>query len=165
MIDLSRSLSALNKVNFSRCKALYKKLGTFSKFNTGVPNQVCWIRYRRRVFLSGVNGKETRKQTKQAKQIHFPWCSSVAFSKCLLEVRPWYDNHSSLLTACTHVLHVQRLKRSPLQILSYGLYRAFQDCCPVLHRNPSKHLFQSSFSITRPTAYLLHWTLHRALYL
>lgn len=39
MTDLSRSCSALNKLNFSRCKALYKKLGTFSKFNTGLPNQ------------------------------------------------------------------------------------------------------------------------------
>lgn len=36
MIDLSRS-SALT--SFSRCKALYKKSGTFSKFNTGLPNQ------------------------------------------------------------------------------------------------------------------------------
>lgn len=44
MTDLSRSCFALNKLIFSRCKALYKKkkkkiLGTFSKFNTGLPNQ------------------------------------------------------------------------------------------------------------------------------
>lgn len=44
MTDLSRSCFALNKLIFSSCKALYKKkkkkgkLGTFSKFNTGLPN-------------------------------------------------------------------------------------------------------------------------------
>lgn len=78
MTDLSRSSSALT--------ALYNGYILKIQHRASQP-RVCWIRYRRRVFRSGLNGKEMRKQTKQAKQIPFPWCSSVAFPKCFLEVR------------------------------------------------------------------------------
>lgn len=149
---------------------MYKKSWVHSRnLIQGFPTRSLLDQILEKGVLFRFKWKEMRNQTKQAKQIQFPLCSSVAFCKCSPEVRkPCYDNHFSLYTACTHVLYGQRLKGCPFQILSgsYGFHRAFQDCCPVLYRNPSKHLYQSSFSwektnrsTTRPTAYLLHWTL------
>lgn len=117
MTDLSRSCFALNKLIFSRCKALYKKkkkiLGTFSKFNTGLPNQETAGRYWRRALYSGLNWKKMRNQIKQANQIHFTLCTFLLFSKSLPEVRkPWYNNRFSLYRTYIYVLHVQRHKGS-----------------------------------------------------
>lgn len=74
MTDLSRSCFALNKLNFSRCKALYKKkkerkLGTFSKLNTGLPNQESAGQMLEEVSHSGLNGKKMRNQMRRADRI------------------------------------------------------------------------------------------------
>lgn len=116
MTDLSRSCFALNKLNFSKCKALYKTKGNWvhsQNWIQGFPTRSLLGRYWRRVLCLGLNLKKMRKQIRQANQIHFTLCSFLLFCKSLPEVRkPWYNNHFSLYTTYIYVLHVQRHKGS-----------------------------------------------------
>lgn len=177
MTDLSRSYFALNKLIFSRCKALYKKKKKGNWVHSqiliqGFPNRRLLARYWRRVLCSGINLKKMRNQIKQTNQNNFTLCSFLLFCKSLPEVRkPWCNNHFSLYRTYIYVLRVQRRKGSlcyyspckSLQVLR--LQKAFQDCCPVLYMNPSKHLYQrSSFwekikqADTYPGQLCTYWT-------
>lgn len=76
MTDLPRSCFALNKLIFSRCKALYKKirkLGTFSKFNTGLPNQefAGYILEKGVMFSFKLKENEKPDKTTQPNSLHF----------------------------------------------------------------------------------------------
>lgn len=118
MTDLSRSCFALNKLIFSRCKALYKKKKKrywvhSQNLIQGFPTRRLRVDNWRRALYSGLNWKKMRNQIKQANQIHFTLCTFLLFSKSLPEVRkPWYNNRFSLYRTYIYVLHVQRHKGS-----------------------------------------------------